>query len=96
MAKRLVTLIITVILLVGTAGFTAAQDDEFAKRGFRDNPARWGGYFLYPVGWLLDTIIAKPIGYVFCTAPSLTGCTSHDRRSLGLDSVDIEVAESDE
>ena len=96
MVKRLVTLLIAASLIAGTAGLAAAAEHDFATRGFRDYPGRWVGYLLFPVGWLLDTVIAKPAGFVACTAPNLTGCTSHDRRSLGLDSVDIEVAESDE
>ncbi|MFQ5962479.1 MAG: hypothetical protein ACE5MG_13900 [Candidatus Methylomirabilales bacterium] len=96
MAKRVVTLLIVASLIAGTAGLATASEHDFATRGFRDNPGRWVGYIIFPVGWLLDTVVARPIGLVACLAPNLTGCTSHDRRSLGLDSVDIEVAESDE
>jgi ABC-type enterobactin transport system permease subunit len=91
-AKRLVTLLIAASLVAGTAGITAAADDEFTTRGTRDNPGRWVAYFVAPVGWILDTFIAKPIGFVACAAPDLTGCTDHDRRSLGMDSVDVDVA----
>lgn len=91
MAKRFVIVLITVGLLAGTVGITAAED-EFATRGFRDYPGRWPAYFIAPVGWILDTFIAKPIGLIACTAPDLTGCTAHDRQSLGMDSVDVEVS----
>ena len=93
MVKRVVSLLIAASLIAGTAGLTAAAEDEFTTRGFRDNPGRWVGYLLYPVGWFLDTVIAKPAGFVACAVPDLSGCTPHDRHSLGLDSVDIEVAD---
>jgi ABC-type enterobactin transport system permease subunit len=96
MAKRFVTLLIAVSLLAGTAGITAAAEDEFTTRGTRDNPGRWVAYFIAPVGWILDTFIAKPIGFVACVAPDLTGCTAHDRHSLGMDSVGVDVRASDE
>lgn len=91
MAKRFVILLIAASLLAGTVGITAAED-EFATRGFRDYPGRWPVYFIYPVGWILDTFIAKPIGFIACTAPDVTGCTDNDRQSLGMDSVDVDVA----
>ncbi len=94
MAKRVVTLLIAASLIVGTAGLATAAEDDFARKGFHDYPGRWVGYLLFPVGWFLDTVIAKPVGFVACAAPNLTGCTAHDRHSLGLDSVDIEVTES--
>lgn len=92
MVKRLVTLLIAASLIAGTAGLVTAAEDDFARKGFHDNPGRWVGYLLFPVGWFLDTVIAKPAGYVACAVPNLSGCTPHDRHSLGLDSVDIEVA----
>jgi len=96
MAKRFVTLVITVSLLAGTVGIAAAAEDEFTTRGTRDNPGRWVAYFVAPVGWILDTFIAKPIGFVACVAPDLTGCTANDRRSLGMGSVGVEAPTSDE
>jgi hypothetical protein len=95
-AKRFVTLLIAASLLAGTAGITAASEHDFATKGFRDNPGRWVVYFVAPVGWVLDIFVARPIGLVACVAPNLTGCTAHDRQSLGMDSVGVEVAASDE
>lgn len=96
MAKRLVILLVAVSLVVGTVGITAASEHDFETRGNHDYPGRGIGYLLYPVGWVLDTFIAKPVGFIACVAPNLTGCTSHDRRSLGMDKVDIDVPEADE
>ncbi len=95
MAKRLVTLLVAISLVVGTVGVTAASEHDFATKGYHDYPGRWIGYLIFPVGWFLDTIIAKPAGYVACVAPNMTGCTSHDRRSLGMDKVHIEVPEAE-
>lgn len=93
MAKRFVMLLIAVSLVVGTAGITAASEHDFETRGVHDYAGRGLGYLFYPVGWVLDTFIAKPVGFIACVAPNVTGCTSHDRRSLGMDRVDIDVPE---
>jgi hypothetical protein len=96
MAKRLMTLIIMASLLVGTSTLAAAAEHNFEKKGSLDYPARWGAFFVYPVGWILETFIAKPLTYVACVAPNVTGCISYDRRSLGLDEVSVSREVPDE
>lgn len=91
MVKRLLTLIITISLLVGTLGIAAAAEHDFEKRGFYDYPPRWVAYAVFPVGWVLDNFVAKPLTFFACIAPNVTGCTSHERQSLGLDDVDLEL-----
>lgn len=96
MAKRLVTLVITVILIAGSLSIAAASEHDFVQKGDHDYLPRWVVYPIYPLGWLLDTFIATPITYIACVAPNMTGCTSHDRRSVGMDQVDVEVPRVDE
>ncbi len=91
MAKRLLTLIIAVSLLVGSAGVVAAVEHDFETRGFYDYPPRWVIYPIHAVGWVLDIFIAKPVTYAACVAPNVTGCTSHERRALGMDEVDVDL-----
>lgn len=91
MAKRLLTLIIAVSLLVGSSGVVAAVEHDFETRGFYDYPPRLLIYPLYAVGWVLDIFIAKPATYAACVPASITGCTSSERRSLGMDEVDVEL-----
>ncbi|MFQ5532628.1 MAG: hypothetical protein ACE5EP_02125, partial [Candidatus Methylomirabilales bacterium] len=45
---------------------------------------RWPGYFMYPVGALLDLVVAKPIGFAACMVPRITGCTTWEQRNLGI------------
>ncbi|MEE9181870.1 MAG: hypothetical protein V3U33_04815 [candidate division NC10 bacterium] len=92
MVKRLLTLIITISLLVGTSAMAAAAEHDFETKGFYDYPLRWAVYAIHPVGWVLDNFVAKPLTFFACIAPNVTGCTSHERRSLGLDDVDLEVS----
>lgn len=91
MAKRLVTLIIAVSLLVGSAGAAAAVEHDFETRGFYDYPPRWVIYPIHALGWVLGTFIAKPLTYAACGPATITGCTTHERRSLGMDKVDIDL-----
>lgn len=89
MVKRLVTLIIMGSLVVGPVGIAVASEHDFETKGFHDVPTRALGYIFYPFGWALDTFIAKPLTYLVCLSPDITGCTSHDRSSIGLDDVDV-------
>ena len=91
MVKRLLTLIITISLLVGTSAMAAAAEHDFEKRGFYDYAPRWVVYAIHPVGWVLDNFVAKPLTFFACIVPNVTGCTSHERRSLGLDDVGLEL-----
>lgn len=89
MVKRLVTLIIMGSLVVGPVGIAVASEHDFETKGFYDTPSRVLGYIFYPLGWAADVLIAKPLTHLVCLSPNITGCTSHERRSLGMDDVDV-------
>lgn len=89
MPKRLLTLIIAVSLIVGPLGIAVASEHDFETKGYYDYPGRVLGYIAYPFGWAADVLIAKPLTYLVCLSPNITGCTSHERRSIGMDDVDV-------
>ncbi|MEE8151477.1 MAG: hypothetical protein V3T76_00380 [candidate division NC10 bacterium] len=96
MVKRLVTLIIMGSLVVGPVGIAVASEHDFENKGYYDHPVRVLGYIFHPLGWAADTFIAKPLTTLLCVSPNITGCTSHERSSLGLDAVDVIPEVSDE
>ena len=85
MVKRLLVLLITVGVLVGTAGVAAAWRHDFESRGSRDYPPRVAVFPLFAVGVLIDTLVFKPISYMACAVPDFTGCSPEERRALGME-----------
>ena len=85
MVKRLLILLITGSLVLGSIGMTGAAEHDFETRTTETNIIwRWPGYFVYPVGALLDLVVATPIGFVACFAPGVTGCTAKEQRYFGM------------
>lgn len=87
MAKRFVTLFIIASVLVGTSGLAQANRwrQDFERRGTIDYPLRPVVYPIYAIGWGLNTVIWRPITYVACMIPDISGCMPEDVRALGLD-----------
>lgn len=86
MAKRFLTLFITASLLAGMSGLAqAGWRQDFERRGTIDHPLRPLVYPIFAVGWVLNTLIYRPITYVACTVPEVTGCGPEDQRALGLE-----------
>jgi len=86
MAKRFMTLFITASLLVGMSGLAqAGWRQDFERRGTIDYPLRPVVYPIYAIGWGLNTVIWRPITYVACMIPDISGCMPEDMRALGLD-----------
>ncbi len=85
MAKRFLTLLIMASLLGGTSGLAEANQHDFETRGTRDYALRPLVYPLFAVGAVLDFVLLRPINYIACSIPDLTGCTPQERRSLGLE-----------
>ncbi|MFQ5847371.1 MAG: hypothetical protein ACE5IQ_06795 [Candidatus Methylomirabilales bacterium] len=84
MVKRLFMVIIAVSLLVGSATVATATQHDFATRGSHGHPFRIIGFVLFPVGLIMDYAFFRPVSYLACKAPDLTGCTPHDQRALGM------------
>jgi hypothetical protein len=91
MTKRLVVLLTTVTLLLGTSGIAAAYEYEFETRGTRDYPPRIAGFVLFPVGLVLDWVFFRPVSYLACSVPDFTGCEPEEQRSLGMEKLDREL-----
>ena len=86
MAKRFLTLFITVSLLVGTLGLAqAGWRQDFERRGSSDYPGRGLVYPIYAVGKALYVFVFWPINLLACSAPEWTGCMPEDQRALGLE-----------
>jgi hypothetical protein len=52
--------------------------DPTAAAPANDNPYRWFGFLLHPVGQLMDYTINRPLYAVASTAPYLFGYTAED------------------
>jgi hypothetical protein len=85
MVKRFLALLAAIGLVLSVSSVAFASRHNFETRGSRDYAPRIVGYVLFPVGVLLDFVIFRPISYVACGVPDLTGCGPEDRRALGLD-----------
>lgn len=87
MAKRFMTLFIIASVLVGISGLAQAGTwrQDFERRGTIDYPLRPFVFPVYAVGWGLNTLIYRPITYVACIIPEISGCMPEDQRALGLD-----------
>ncbi len=78
MKRQLVLLLLTLGLL--SVGCASKRSIETSTS--YDYPPRWIVYAIHPVGTVLDYVVAKPITFIACTAPDVTGCTRSDE--LGL------------
>jgi len=85
MAKRFLTLFITASLLGGTLGLAEAGQRDFETRGTRDYALRPVVYPLFAVGAVLDFVLLRPINYIACSIPELTGCGPDEQRALGME-----------
>lgn len=85
MAKRFLTVLMMASLLGGTVGLAQAGQQDFETRGTRDYALRAAVYPIYAVGAVLDFILLKPINYIACTVPELTGCAPDEQRALGME-----------
>ena len=95
MAKRFMTLFIIASVLVGISGLAQAATwrQDFERRGTIDYPLRPIVFPIYAVGWGLNTLIYRPITYVACMIPEISGCMPEDQRALGLDESYEQVAD---
>jgi len=91
MAKRFLTLFITASLLGGTSGLAEAYQHDFETRGTRDYAPRLVVYPLFAVGVVLDFVLLRPINYIACSVPDLTGCTPQEKRALGFEGTYQEI-----
>lgn len=78
MKRQLVLLLLTLGLL--SVGCASRRSIETSTA--YDYPPRWIVYAIHPVGTVLDYAVARPITFIACTAPDVTGCTRNDE--LGI------------
>ena len=95
MVRGLVTILMTVSLLLGASGMAVAESrDDFMRRGAYGHPLRIFAFFIYPAGVIVDTFAVRPLTYMACVAPGLTGCTPEEQRAWGIDPVDEQEAQA--
>jgi hypothetical protein len=52
--------------------------DPMAASQANDNPFRWAGFILHPVGQLVDYTVNRPLYFIARQAPYLFGYTAED------------------